>query len=142
MHWALKNELFSENTTTGKNAYQIQTLGKLWIEESDHEQQRKNATKMGVDWHELFFRQGFENSPKFNATQALFQEFGWVKFIDKFEGFNDHMSLAFARGLKDWRVQVGDLVMEVSEKIIARATALSTDRERWSKNKTITIEKW
>ena len=59
---------------------------------------------MGVDQHEQVFRQGFENSLEFNATQALFQEFGWVKFLDKFEGFNDQLSLAFSRGLKDCRV--------------------------------------
>ena len=52
------------------------------------------------------------------------------------------MSLAFFRGLNDCRVQVGDLVMEVSEKSITRATRLSTDRERWSKNKAITKEQW
>ena len=79
---------------------------------------------MGVDWHELVFRQVFENSPEFNATKALFQEFGWVKFLEKFEGFNDQVSLAFARGLKDHTVQVGGLVMEVLEKSIARAKGL------------------
>ena len=50
---------------------------------------------MGVDRHEPFFRWGFENSPEFNATQALFYEFGWVKFLEKFEGFNNQVSLAF-----------------------------------------------
>ena len=59
---------------------------------------------MGVDRHELVFRQGFENSLEFNATKALFEEFGWVEFLEKFEGFNDQVSLAFARGLKDCRV--------------------------------------
>jgi len=49
----------------------------------------KNATKMGVDRHDPVFRKGFENSTEFNATQAMFQEFGWLKFLQKFEGFND-----------------------------------------------------
>ena len=74
---------------------------------------------MGVDRHEPVFKQGFENSPKYNATKALFQEFGWVEFLCKFEGFNDQASLAFARGLKDRKVQVSDLIMEVLEKSIA-----------------------
>jgi len=52
------------------------------------------------------------------------------------------VSLAFARGLKECRVQVGDIVMEVSKKSIARAMRLSTDGEQWLKNKAITKEKW
>lgn len=59
---------------------------------------------MGVDQYELVFIHGFESSPEFNATKALFQEFGWVKFLEKIEGFNDQVSLSFARGLKDRRV--------------------------------------
>ena len=59
---------------------------------------------MGVDRHEPIFRQGFENSLEFNATKALFKEFNWVKFHEKFEGFNDQVSLAFARGFKDCTV--------------------------------------
>ena len=74
---------------------------------------------MAVDWHEPVFWQGFENSPEFNATKSLFQEFGWVEFLEKIEGLNDQVSLAFSRGLKDRRVQVGDLVMGVLEKSIA-----------------------
>lgn len=97
---------------------------------------------MGVDRHEPVFRQGFENSLEYNATKSLFQEFSWVGILGKFEGFNDQVCLAFARGLKDRRVQVGDLVMEVLEKSITRAMRLSTEGERCSKNNTITREEW
>ena len=65
---------------------------------------KKGIAEMGVDWHEPVFRQGFENSPEFNATKALLQEFCWVEFLGKFEGFNDQVSLDFSRGLKDHRV--------------------------------------
>ena len=68
---------------------------------------------MEVDHHEPIFKLGFENTPKYNATKALFQEFRWVKFLNKFQGFNDQVSLAFARGLKDRTTHVGDLIMEV-----------------------------
>lgn len=37
---------------------------------------------------------------------------------------------------------VGDIIMEVSEKSIAKATRFSTEGEHWSKNMTITREKW
>ena len=97
---------------------------------------------MGVDRHEPVFKLVFENSSEYNATKQLFQEFGWVKFLCKFQGFIDQVSLDFARGLKDRRVQVGDLIMEVSEKSITRETRLSTEGECWSKNKTITREQW
>ena len=93
---------------------------------------------MGVDRHEPVFKQGFENSLEYNATKALFQEFGWDKFLCKFQGFNDQVSLAFARGLKDRKVQVCDLIMEVSEKSITWEMGLSIEEEHCSKNKTIT----
>ena len=73
---------------------------------------------MGVDHHEPVFKLGFENSLQYSATKALFQEFSWVKFLCKFQGFNVLVSLAFARGLKDHMAHVGDLITKVSEKSI------------------------
>ena len=74
---------------------------------------------MGVDRHEPIFKLVFENTLKYNVAKALFQEFGWVEFLYKFQGFNDQESLVFARGLKDCTTHVGDLNMEVFEKNIA-----------------------
>lgn len=54
---------------------------------------------MGVDRHEPIFNLGFENSSEYNATKQLFQEFSWIKFLYKFQGFNDQVSLDFAIGL-------------------------------------------
>ena len=67
----------------------------------------------------LFSRWDLRIAQNTNATKPLFQEFGWVEFLCKFQGFNDQVSLAFARGLKDLKVNVGDLITEVSEKSIA-----------------------
>ena len=77
---------------------------------------------MGVAHHEPIFKLVFENSLEYNATKQLFQELGWVEFLYKFQGFNDQVSLAFARGLKDRMAHVGDLIMEVSEKSITQET--------------------
>ena len=97
---------------------------------------------MGVDHHERVFKLGFENTPEYNVAKALFQEFGWVEFLSTFHGFDNQVSLAFARGLKDCTTHVGNIIMEVYEKRISRETGLSTEGERWSKNKTITKEQW
>ena len=97
---------------------------------------------MGVAHHEPIFTLVFENSLEYNATKQLFQELGWVEFLYKFQGFNDQVSLYFAIGLKDRRVQVGDIIMAVSEKSIAWEMGLSIEEEHCSKNKTITREQW
>ena len=44
---------------------------------------------MGVDRHDPVFKLGFENYLEYNVAKALFQEFDWVEFLCKFQGFND-----------------------------------------------------
>ena len=82
---------------------------------------------MGVECHEPIFKLGFENTPEYNVSKASFQEFGQVKFLSKFQGFDDQVSLAFAIGLKDRTTHAGNLIMEVSKKNIAKETWLSTE---------------
>ena len=86
---------------------------------------------MGVDCHEHAFNLGFENNLEDNVSKELFQEFGWVEFLSKFQGFDDQVSLTFARGLKDHMSHVGDLIMEAFEKSIAKEIRLSTEGEHW-----------
>lgn len=97
---------------------------------------------MGSDHHKPIMKQDFEKMPEYNATEALFQEFGWDKFFNKFQGYNDQVTLAFSRGLQDCMAHVGDISMEVLGKIFSKATRLSTEGEHWSKNMTITKEQW
>ena len=51
--------------------------------------------------------------------------FGWVKFIQSFEGFNLEVSQAFAKTFDGAKSKVGDLQLQVNEESITEATGLS-----------------
>jgi hypothetical protein len=78
-----------------------------------------------------------------NGSQALLSHddvvddltvFGWVKFIQSFEGFNLEVAQDFAQTFDGTRAKIGDLQLQVSEESIAEATGLSREGDRWFKN--------
>jgi hypothetical protein len=60
--------------------------------------------------------------------------FGWVKFVQSFEGFNLEVAQAFAKTFDGAKAKVGDLQLQVNEESIAEATGLSQEGDRWFKN--------
>ena len=58
----------------------------------------------------------------------------WLKFIQKFRGYNKEVTKAFARSFNGHTVEVGDLKFIITEATIATATSLPQEGERWSKN--------
>jgi hypothetical protein len=60
--------------------------------------------------------------------------FGWVKFIQSFEGFNLEVAQDFSQTFDGTRAKIGDLQLQVSEESIAEATGLSREGDRWFKN--------
>jgi hypothetical protein len=60
--------------------------------------------------------------------------FGWIKFIQSFEGFNLEVAQAFAKTFDRTKAKVGDIQLQVSEESIAEATGLSQEGDRWFKN--------
>jgi hypothetical protein len=78
-----------------------------------------------------------------NGSQALLSHddvvddlvaFGWVKFIQSFEGFNLEVAQDFSQTFDGTKAKIGDLQLEVSEDSIAEATGLSQEGDRWFKN--------
>jgi hypothetical protein len=59
--------------------------------------------------------------------------FGWVNFIQSFEGFNIEVSQDFSQTFNG-KAKIGDLKLEVSEDVIAEATGLSQEGNHWFKN--------
>jgi hypothetical protein len=51
--------------------------------------------------------------------------FGWVKFIQSFEGFDLEITQDFAKTFDGARAKIGDLQLQVSEESIAEATGMS-----------------
>lgn len=67
----------------------------------------------------------------------MFRAAGWHKFFAKFQGFDDQVTLQFAKGFDGRVARIGGLVMEVSEKTVAHATSLSRKGDKWFKNKLV-----
>ena len=66
----------------------------------------------------------------------------WLKFIQKFNGYNKEVTKAFARSFDGKTVEVGDLQFTITESTLATATNLPKKRERWFKNKTVEDQEW
>jgi hypothetical protein len=51
--------------------------------------------------------------------------FGWVKFVQSFEGFNLEVAQAFSKTFDGEKSKVGDLQLQVTKESIAESTSLS-----------------
>jgi len=59
----------------------------------------------------------------------------WLRFIQKFRGYNKEITKTFARSFNGVEVEVGDLKFSVIEASIVAAMELPQEGERWFKNK-------
>jgi hypothetical protein len=60
----------------------------------------------------------------FDGAYADLEEFGWLSFIRKFDGFNMVVARQFALSLDGGRAKVGDLQLEITEQSISLAIGL------------------
>lgn len=72
-----------------------------------------------------------EGYPQFK--EAL-QRAKWLKCIQRFKGYHQEVTKAFARSFKDNQVEKGDLKFTITESSLAKATSLPQTGERWFKN--------
>jgi hypothetical protein len=70
----------------------------------------------------------------FDSARADLEEFGWLSFIQKFDGFNLDVARQFALTFDGYRAKVGDVQLEIDEKFLSLATGLPITGQRWSKN--------
>jgi hypothetical protein len=69
----------------------------------------------------------------FDGAYADLEEFGWISFIQKFDGFNISVARQFALSFDGCRAKIGDLQLEVTEHSLSLATGLPVKGEKWSK---------
>jgi hypothetical protein len=78
-----------------------------------------------------------------NGSQALLtfdgayddlEEFGWIPFIRKFDGYDITVSRQFALSFDGYRAKVGDVQLEVTEQSLSSATGLPVEGQKWSKS--------
>jgi len=70
-------------------------------------------------------------------AKDLLKRSKWLRFIQKFKGYNKEVTKAFARSFDGQMVEIGDLKLTVTETTVAAATGLPQEGERWFKNKSV-----
>ena len=69
------------------------------------------------------------------SCMEIFENKQWVTFFEKFDGNNEHVSLAFTETFDGEKVVVGNLHFRLSEDILAQITGLPQQGERFFKTK-------
>jgi hypothetical protein len=62
------------------------------------------------------------------------EEFGWLPFIRKFDGYDITVARQFALSFDGYRAKVGDVQLEVTEQFLSSATSLPVKGQKWSKS--------
>jgi len=75
-------------------------------------------------------------------TMELLQKVQWLKFIEKFDGFHKEVMNTFARSFHGMKVEICDVKFAITESLIAEATKLPRNGEKWFKNRGIKGEYW
>ena len=83
----------------------------------------------GASRHETNFVSVLEGFPEFNACKEIFEGV-WYQFFHEFQGHDDEITLKFAQGFDGKVMHIGNFVMVISEKTIARAIGLPHHGER------------
>jgi hypothetical protein len=70
----------------------------------------------------------------FDGAYSDLEEFAWLPFIRKFDGYNLTMARQFALSFDGCRAKVGDAQLEITEQFLSSATSLPITRQKWSKS--------
>jgi hypothetical protein len=78
----------------------------------------------------------------FDSAYGDLEEFGWLPFIRKFDGFNISVARQFALSFDGCRAKVGDLQLEITEQSLSLATSLPVKGQKWSKSYKVNDVPW
>ena len=78
----------------------------------------------------------------FDGAYRDLEEFGWLPFIRKFDGFNISVARQFALSFDGCRAKVRDLQLKVTEHSLSLATGLPVKGEKWSKSFKVNNVPW
>jgi hypothetical protein len=70
----------------------------------------------------------------FDGAYSDLEEFGWLAFIRKFDGYNITVAQQFALSLDGCRAKVGDVQLEITEQFLSSATSLPVEGQKWLKS--------
>jgi hypothetical protein len=78
----------------------------------------------------------------FDGAYSDLEEFGWLSFIRKFDGFNISVAWQFALSFDGCRAKVGDVQLEITEQSLSLATSLPVKGQKWSKSYKVNDVLW
>lgn len=86
--------------------------------------------------------EGIKYLEGYPQTKEALKKAKWLKFIQKFRGYDKEVTKAFARSFNGNTVEVGDLKFTITENTIATATNLPQVGDRWFKNRGLEDQAW
>jgi hypothetical protein len=84
--------------------------------------------------------EGVELLEAYPQMAQRFRDASWFKFLTTFQGHDEHVSMEFALNFDGYEVEIGKLLMLVTEKTIAKACRLVVGGERWWKKEHVVTE--
>ncbi len=71
---------------------------------------------------------------EFHQSKELFYRAGCQPFFQMLQGYDEEITLIFARGFDGWMARVWPLTFDVMEELVAWATKLPRNGTRWHKH--------
>jgi hypothetical protein len=78
----------------------------------------------------------------FDGAYNDLEEYGWLSFIKKFDGFNTSVARQFALSFDGCRAKVGDVQLEITEQSLSLAIGLPIKGQKWSKSYKVSDVPW
>jgi hypothetical protein len=78
----------------------------------------------------------------FDGAYRDLEEFGWLPFIRKFDGFNISVAGQFALSFDGCQAKVGDVQLEITEQSLSLETNLPVKGQKWSKSYKVNDVPW
>jgi hypothetical protein len=70
----------------------------------------------------------------FSGACSDLEQYGWLAFIRKFDGYDLTVARQFALSFDGCRAKVGDVQLEITEEFLSLATSLPAKGQKWSKS--------
>jgi hypothetical protein len=84
--------------------------------------------------------EGDELLEAYPQMDQRFRDAGWFKFLTTFQGHDEQVSMEFALNFDGYEVEIGKLLMLVTEQTIAKACGLVVGGEQWWKKEHVITE--
>jgi hypothetical protein len=78
----------------------------------------------------------------FDSAYKDLEDYGWLDFIKKFDGYSFTVARQFALSFDGCRAKVGDVQLGITEQFLSMATSLPVKGQKWSKSYKVDDVPW